>query len=85
METVTAALYDRRRETVEFALDLKESAEMHRDIYRAIRNRDAEQARKTMALHLSKAKSAQAREALPAKDKRSRISRSVALRQSKPK
>jgi GntR family transcriptional repressor for pyruvate dehydrogenase complex len=62
METITAALYGQRRETVMYAQDLKESVEMHREIYRAVRARDAAKARSAMALHLSKAQSAQARE-----------------------
>ena len=37
METITASLYDARRVTVDNSVDLKESAEMHREIYRAIR------------------------------------------------
>lgn len=73
METVTAALYDRRRETVEFAQDLKESADMHRDIYRAVRSKNVEQARNAMALHLQKAQSSQAREVTSATNKRRRM------------
>ena len=38
METITANLYDYRSKTVQNAQDLKESAEMHREIYRAIRS-----------------------------------------------
>src|SRR5271156_5623373 len=48
METVTASLYDERRKQVERSRNLKESAEMHREIYRAIRARDAAEARKVM-------------------------------------
>jgi len=59
METVTASLYDERRKQVERSRDLKESAEMHREIYRAIRARDAAEARKVMERHLQLAKSAQ--------------------------
>lgn len=59
METITAALYDERRKTVERSQDLKESAETHREIYRAIRARDAAEARKVMERHLQLAKSAQ--------------------------
>lgn len=70
METVTAALYDRRRQTVEFAQDLKESADMHREIYRAVRSRDVEQAKNAMALHLLRAQSAQAQEVVPRKNAR---------------
>ena len=59
METITAALYDERRKTVERSQDLKESAETHREIYRAIRARDAAEARRVMERHLQLAKSAQ--------------------------
>jgi GntR family transcriptional regulator, transcriptional repressor for pyruvate dehydrogenase complex len=62
METVTASLYDERRKEVERSRDLKESAEMHREIYRAIRARDAAEARKVMERHLQQAQSAQATE-----------------------
>ena len=41
IETITSALYDSRRKTVERSTDLRESAEMHREIYRAIRARKA--------------------------------------------
>jgi GntR family transcriptional repressor for pyruvate dehydrogenase complex len=37
METVTSSMYDKRRRTVERSTDLRESAQMHREIYRAIR------------------------------------------------
>ena len=52
--------------TVERALDLKESAEMHRRIYHAIRDRDPEPARNEMAKHLDLARASQALEELPA-------------------
>lgn len=59
METITAALYDERRKTVEFSRDLKDSAEVHREIYRAIRSRNANEARAVMEKHLKLAESAQ--------------------------
>jgi len=62
METVTAALYDRRRHSVSGAIDLKESAEAHRIIYRAIRAGKPEQARIAMDQHLNQARVAQASE-----------------------
>ncbi len=62
METITAALYDRRRHSVGGASDLKESAEMHREIYRAIRAGKPEQARQSMEKHLNLARVAQASE-----------------------
>jgi GntR family transcriptional regulator, transcriptional repressor for pyruvate dehydrogenase complex len=62
METITANLYENRRSTVDNSSDLKESAEMHREIYRAIRSRNPEAARKTMEQHLNLARMAQATE-----------------------
>ncbi|MGA8728973.1 MAG: FadR/GntR family transcriptional regulator [Terracidiphilus sp.] len=62
METVTSSMYDKRRKTVERALDLRESAEMHREIYRAIRARKSEEATKLMEQHLRMAQTAQGME-----------------------
>ncbi|HUB00891.1 MAG TPA: FadR/GntR family transcriptional regulator [Terracidiphilus sp.] len=62
METVTSTMYDKRRKTVERATDLRESAEMHRAIYRAIRARNAAEARKLMEQHLNMAQIAQGME-----------------------
>lgn len=59
METITSALYDDRRKTVEHARDLKESADIHHEIYRAIRSRNSEEARRVMQRHLEHAKTAQ--------------------------
>lgn len=59
METITSALYDKRRRTVERSTDLRESAEMHREIYRAIRTRQPQEARKLMEQHLRMAQTAQ--------------------------
>jgi GntR family transcriptional repressor for pyruvate dehydrogenase complex len=59
METVTSTMYDKRRKTVERATDLRESAEMHREIYRAIRARKPEEARDLMEKHLRMAQKAQ--------------------------
>ena len=52
IETITSALYDKRRKTVERSIDMRESAEMHREIYRAIRARKPQEARKLMEEHL---------------------------------
>jgi GntR family transcriptional repressor for pyruvate dehydrogenase complex len=60
METITASLYGGRIETVMNSQDLKESAEMHREIYRAIRSHNPTQARHTMEQHLNLARAAQA-------------------------
>ena len=62
METITANLYDNRRLTVENSQDLKQSAEMHREIYRAIRSHNPPQAKQTMEQHLNLARMAQAAE-----------------------
>ncbi len=62
METVTSSMYDKRRKTVERATDLRESADMHREIYRAIRARKPEEARKLMERHLQMAQAAQGSE-----------------------
>jgi GntR family transcriptional repressor for pyruvate dehydrogenase complex len=62
METITTALYDDRRKTVEHSLDLRESAEMHREIYRAIRSGKPAEARKLMEQHLRMAQTAQGKE-----------------------
>ena len=59
METVTSSMYDRRRKTVERATDLRESAEMHREIFRAIRARKPLDARRLMEEHLRLAQAAQ--------------------------
>jgi GntR family transcriptional regulator, transcriptional repressor for pyruvate dehydrogenase complex len=59
METITSALYDERRKTAERSRDLKVSADMHRQIYRAIRSRNAAEARSLMRRHLTLAQSAQ--------------------------
>jgi GntR family transcriptional regulator, transcriptional repressor for pyruvate dehydrogenase complex len=62
METITSTMYDKRRKTVERATDLRESAEMHRAIYRAVRARNAVEARKLMEKHLRMAQEAQGME-----------------------
>jgi GntR family transcriptional regulator, transcriptional repressor for pyruvate dehydrogenase complex len=62
METISTALYDDRRKTVELSRGLKDSAEKHREIFRAIRARNAAEARKVMESHLQLAKTAQEHE-----------------------
>ncbi len=59
MEMVSAQFYELRRRTIRKARDLKESAEMHRRVYRAIRAKDREAARAAMTEHLDKARHAQ--------------------------
>lgn len=64
MDMVSAVMYERRRATVERATDLKESAELHRRIYRLIRAGKAEEARAAMGEHLTLAQRAFASEEL---------------------
>jgi len=62
IETITSALYEKRRKTVERSINLRESVEMHREIYRAIRARNPLEARKLMEQHLREAQSSQGME-----------------------
>jgi GntR family transcriptional repressor for pyruvate dehydrogenase complex len=59
MNMVATILFDVRSKTVKRARDLKESAEMHRHVYRAIRERNTEAARSAMRDHLMLAQKAQ--------------------------
>ena len=59
VEMISSLVYEQRRRTVERAHDLKESAEMHRRIYQAIRDKDPERARLEMTRHLDLARMAQ--------------------------
>jgi GntR family transcriptional repressor for pyruvate dehydrogenase complex len=59
MNMVATILLDVRSKTVKRAKDLKESAEMHRQIYRAIRDHDSDAARSAMHNHLVLAQKAQ--------------------------
>jgi GntR family transcriptional regulator, transcriptional repressor for pyruvate dehydrogenase complex len=68
METITANLYEHRSKTVANAVDLKEAAEMHREIYRAIRTHNPVKARQAMEQHLNLARAAQATEPKAAAD-----------------
>jgi GntR family transcriptional regulator, transcriptional repressor for pyruvate dehydrogenase complex len=52
MDMVSAVMYERRRETVSRATDLKESVAMHQKIYRLIRARKPDEARAAMREHL---------------------------------
>jgi len=62
MEMVTDVLHQRRSKTIDRSHDMKESAEMHRKIYRAIRARDVEATRTAMSQHLILAEQALASE-----------------------
>jgi GntR family transcriptional repressor for pyruvate dehydrogenase complex len=65
IDTIAELVYGMRRATVERARDLRESAEMHRRIYRAVKARDADEARRQMEEHLALARQAQAGEEEP--------------------
>lgn len=65
MEMVAAQFYELRKETVARARNLRESAEMHRRIFRAVRARDSAAARDAMREHLDRARHAQTLEAVP--------------------
>jgi len=62
MNMLASLLLDVRSKTVSRARDLKESAEMHRNIYSAIRRRDVVAASAAMSDHLLLAEKAQASE-----------------------
>src|ERR1044072_523369 len=56
MNMVATILFETRIKTIKRAKDLKESAEMHRQVYPAIRERNPEAAREAMREHLVRAK-----------------------------
>jgi GntR family transcriptional regulator, transcriptional repressor for pyruvate dehydrogenase complex len=62
MNMIATILYDHRSKTVKRAKDLKQSAEQHHNIYRAMREHDPEAARKAMHDHLVETQKAQALE-----------------------
>lgn len=62
VEMLSQVFYERRRETVSQHRDFRESAEMHRRIYLAIRQHDATAAREAMDRHLLQSVEAQASE-----------------------
>ena len=59
MNMIATILFDSRSKTVKRATDLKQSAEQHHEIYRAMREHDAEAARMAMHDHLVKTQQAQ--------------------------
>jgi GntR family transcriptional repressor for pyruvate dehydrogenase complex len=65
IEAVAALFFEQRRATIERARNLRESADMHRKIYQAIRARDAAAARVAMDEHVRLAQLAQATEEEP--------------------
>ncbi|HEX8282793.1 MAG TPA: FadR/GntR family transcriptional regulator [Pyrinomonadaceae bacterium] len=68
MNMVATILFDTRIKTVKRATDLKESAEMHRHVYRAIRERNSDGARAAMREHLVRAQLAWEAEKQDAED-----------------
>jgi GntR family transcriptional regulator, transcriptional repressor for pyruvate dehydrogenase complex len=64
MNMVATILFDHRSKTVKRAIDLKDSAEQHHNIYRAIREHDVEGARQAMRSHLLETQRAQRMERL---------------------
>jgi GntR family transcriptional repressor for pyruvate dehydrogenase complex len=62
MYLVASILFEYRSKTVKRARDLKDSAEQHHNIYRAIREHDQEAARQAMRYHLLETQRAQALE-----------------------
>lgn len=59
MNMVASILFDYRSKTVKRALDLKDSAEQHHNIYRAIREHNPDAAREAMRVHLVETQRAQ--------------------------
>jgi GntR family transcriptional repressor for pyruvate dehydrogenase complex len=59
VEMVSAIFYEQRRRTADRARDLREAAEMHRQIYQAIRARDRARAERLMCEHLLRAEQEQ--------------------------
>ncbi len=64
MNMVAAILFEARSKTVHRALDLKESAEQHHNIYRSLREHDVDGARHAMRDHLFETQKAQRLEEL---------------------
>jgi GntR family transcriptional repressor for pyruvate dehydrogenase complex len=58
VEMVSVILYERRRDTIERAHDFNEALDLHRRIYRAIRNRKPDEAREAMREHIVRAQRA---------------------------
>lgn len=63
IDMLGSLFYERRRETIQTATDLRETAEAHRKIYQAIRARNREAAIAAMRTHLRDAQAAQTFEA----------------------
>jgi GntR family transcriptional repressor for pyruvate dehydrogenase complex len=65
IDMLASLFYQRRRETIQEATDLRETAEAHRRIYQAIRARNVEAARAAMDDHLRVAQASSTSEAIP--------------------
>ena len=63
IDMLGSMFYERRRETIQTATDLRETADAHRRIYQAIRSRNREAARQAMDQHLRDAQASQTSEA----------------------
>ena len=63
VEMVSALFYEQRRRTAQRARHLKATADMHHQIYQAIRGRDSARARQLMDEHLVRAEREQEQEA----------------------
>jgi len=59
IDMLGSLFYERRRETIQTATDLRETADAHRRIYQAIRSRNREAARVAMDEHLRDAQASQ--------------------------
>jgi GntR family transcriptional regulator, transcriptional repressor for pyruvate dehydrogenase complex len=85
VDTLSELIYEERRKTAERSQILRESAEMHRRVYAAIKSRDPERAKSEMTAHLQLAREAQAREegagaAAPQKPEADRADRAAGRR-----
>jgi GntR family transcriptional repressor for pyruvate dehydrogenase complex len=69
MNMIATILFDARSKTVHRALDLKQSAEQHHNIYRAMREGDPAAARQAMHDHLIETQKAQRLEELQSSDR----------------
>ena len=65
VEMVSALFYEQRRKTATRAAELRGPAEYHRRIYRAIREKDREEAERLMTEHLLRAEREQQQERAP--------------------
>jgi GntR family transcriptional regulator, transcriptional repressor for pyruvate dehydrogenase complex len=62
IDMLGSLFYERRRETIQTATDLRETADAHRKIYQAVRARDREAASAAMGEHLRVAQASQTSE-----------------------